>query len=148
VSAAARRGLPTIREFERWLTRNTGLSRTAANTEFATGFAAFAGEGEGQGRDARLSWRGTSLAESWFDVGMVWGRIEPLSTSQKDFGTIRGPFQITAPVHGGNHDAEVTFEIALESASQALQGEGWWRGNRLRSHFIPTRCNRGRGRRY
>ena len=26
-------------------------------------------------------------AESWSEVGMVWGRIEPLSTSQKDFGT-------------------------------------------------------------
>ncbi|KAB2693194.1 hypothetical protein HC237_08925 [Ochrobactrum intermedium] len=34
-----------------------------------------AGRGEGQGRDARLSWRETSLAESWSDVGMVWGRL-------------------------------------------------------------------------
>ena len=34
-----------------------------------------AGRGERQGRDARLSRRETSLAESWSDVGMVWGRL-------------------------------------------------------------------------
>ena len=33
-----------------------------------------------------------------------------------DFGTIEGPFQITALEYGGSHDGEVTFEIALESA--------------------------------
>ncbi|MBN9046184.1 MAG: phage major tail protein, TP901-1 family [Rhizobiales bacterium] len=33
-----------------------------------------------------------------------------------DFGTVSGPFQITALEYGGNHDAEMTFEIALESA--------------------------------
>lgn len=32
------------------------------------------------------------------------------------FGTIQGPFQITALEYSGNHDGEVTFEIALESA--------------------------------
>jgi TP901-1 family phage major tail protein len=32
------------------------------------------------------------------------------------FGTVAGPFQITALEYGGNHDGEVTFEIALESA--------------------------------
>ena len=33
-----------------------------------------------------------------------------------DFGTIEGPFQITSLEYAGNHDAEVTFEMALESA--------------------------------
>ncbi len=32
------------------------------------------------------------------------------------FGTIEGPFQITALEYGGAHDGEVTFETALESA--------------------------------
>ena len=35
-----------------------------------------------------------------------------------DFGTVSGPFQITALEIGGRHDAEVTFELALESAGQ------------------------------
>ena len=33
-----------------------------------------------------------------------------------DFGTVEGPFQITALEYAGTHDAEVTFEVALESA--------------------------------
>jgi TP901-1 family phage major tail protein len=33
-----------------------------------------------------------------------------------DFGTVEGPFQITALEYTGNHDGEVTFDIALESA--------------------------------
>jgi TP901-1 family phage major tail protein len=33
-----------------------------------------------------------------------------------DFGTVQGPFQITALEYSGNHDGEVTFEVALESA--------------------------------
>ncbi len=33
-----------------------------------------------------------------------------------DFGTIEGPFQITALEYAGNHDGEVTSELALESA--------------------------------
>jgi len=33
-----------------------------------------------------------------------------------DFGTVTAPFQVTALDYGGNHDGEVTFEIALESA--------------------------------
>lgn len=32
------------------------------------------------------------------------------------FGTVEGPFQITALEYAGEHDGEVTFEIALESA--------------------------------
>lgn len=33
-----------------------------------------------------------------------------------DFGTVEGPFQITALEYAGGHDGEVTFEMALESA--------------------------------
>lgn len=35
-----------------------------------------------------------------------------------DFGTVEGPFQITALEYAGQHDGEVTFELALESAGQ------------------------------
>jgi TP901-1 family phage major tail protein len=35
-----------------------------------------------------------------------------------DFGTIEGPFQITALEFGGQHDSEITFELALESAGE------------------------------
>ena len=35
-----------------------------------------------------------------------------------DFGVIDGPFQITALEIAGRHDAEVTFELALESAGE------------------------------
>ncbi len=33
-----------------------------------------------------------------------------------DFGTVQGPFQVTSLEYTGNHDGELTFEIALESA--------------------------------
>jgi TP901-1 family phage major tail protein len=33
-----------------------------------------------------------------------------------DFGIVAGQFQITALEYSGNHDGELTFEIALESA--------------------------------
>lgn len=33
-----------------------------------------------------------------------------------DFGTISGPFQITALEYSGQHDGEITFEAAMESA--------------------------------
>lgn len=33
-----------------------------------------------------------------------------------DFGTLEGPFQTTSLEYTGNHDGEVTFEMALESA--------------------------------
>jgi len=32
------------------------------------------------------------------------------------FGTVSGPFKLTALEYGGNHDGEVVYEIALESA--------------------------------
>jgi TP901-1 family phage major tail protein len=33
-----------------------------------------------------------------------------------DFGTVSGPFQVTTLEYAGEHDGEVAYEIALESA--------------------------------
>lgn len=38
------------------------------------------------------------------------------------FGTISGPFQITALEYSGEHNGEVRFELALESAGQLTFG--------------------------
>jgi TP901-1 family phage major tail protein len=35
-----------------------------------------------------------------------------------DFGVVEGAFHIAALEFGGRHDGEVTFELALESASE------------------------------
>ena len=40
----------------------------------------------------------------------VWSLVVP------DFGTVTGPFQVASLEYGAQHDGEVTFEIALESA--------------------------------
>ncbi|RCW20160.1 TP901-1 family phage major tail protein [Ciceribacter lividus] len=39
-----------------------------------------------------------------------------------DFGTVSGPFQITALEYSGAHDGELTFDLALESAGQLSFG--------------------------
>lgn len=39
-----------------------------------------------------------------------------------DFGTISGPFQITALEYSGQHDGEITFEAAMESAGALIFG--------------------------
>jgi TP901-1 family phage major tail protein len=47
----------------------------------------------------------------FFNAGIVaWQIIIP------DFGTLEGPFQISALDYAGRHDGEVTFEMALASA--------------------------------
>ncbi|MEJ5079424.1 MULTISPECIES: phage major tail protein, TP901-1 family [unclassified Ochrobactrum] len=51
------------------------------------------------------------------------GEIREWQIVLPDFGTITGAFQIVALEYGGNHDAEVTFEIALESAGLIAFGE-------------------------
>jgi len=33
-----------------------------------------------------------------------------------DFGTVSGPFQVSGLEYAGEHDGEVSYEIALESA--------------------------------
>ena len=44
------------------------------------------------------------------------GEIADWQLAVPAFGTVEGPFQITALEYTGTHDGEVTFEIALESA--------------------------------
>ncbi|WP_099865117.1 phage major tail protein, TP901-1 family [Pararhizobium haloflavum] len=58
------------------------------------------------------------LARELFFAGTIagWQVIIP------SFGTVSGPFQITALEYAGRHDGEITFEIALESAGQLSFG--------------------------
>jgi len=52
-----------------------------------------------------------SIRTRFFSAQIVdWQIVIP------DFGTVEGPFQITALEYAGTHDGEVTFEIGLESA--------------------------------
>ena len=52
-----------------------------------------------------------SIRTRFFSAEIVdWQIVIP------DFGTVEGPFQITALEYAGTHDGEVTFEIGLESA--------------------------------
>ena len=44
------------------------------------------------------------------------GEIVDWQVVVPDFGTVEGPFQVTALEYTGSHDGEVTFETALESA--------------------------------
>lgn len=46
------------------------------------------------------------------------GEIAAWQMAVPSFGTVEGPFQITALEYTGAHDGEVAFEIALESAGQ------------------------------
>jgi TP901-1 family phage major tail protein len=52
-----------------------------------------------------------SIRTRFFSAAIVdWQILIP------DFGTVEGPFQITALEYAGTHDGEVTFELSLESA--------------------------------
>ena len=44
------------------------------------------------------------------------GTIDEVQIVIPDFGTLQGPFQITAIDYRGDHAGEVTFDMALESA--------------------------------
>jgi len=44
------------------------------------------------------------------------GAVKPWQVVIPGFGTVQGPFQVTALEYGGAHDGETSFEIALESA--------------------------------
>ncbi len=70
-------------------------------------------------KTARLSGSGIfkdaatdETVRAYFFSGAIydWQAVIP------DFGTVEGPFQITALEYSGSHDNELTFEIALESA--------------------------------
>ena len=51
------------------------------------------------------------LRQIFFD-----GAIRDWQVIVPDFGTITGPFQITSLEYRGDHAAEVTFELSLDSA--------------------------------
>jgi TP901-1 family phage major tail protein len=52
-----------------------------------------------------------SVRELFFDGAVrTWQVVIP------DFGTISGPFQVTGLEYAGEHDGEIAYEIALESA--------------------------------
>ena len=54
-----------------------------------------------------------SVRSLFFDGGIRdWQVIVP------DFGTISGPFQVTGLEYAGEHDGEVSYDIALESAGE------------------------------
>lgn len=46
------------------------------------------------------------------------GTIRTWQVIVPDFGIVAGPFQITALEFSGRHDAEVAFDLALESAGE------------------------------
>jgi TP901-1 family phage major tail protein len=52
-----------------------------------------------------------AVRETFFD-----GRIATWQVVIPGFGTVEGPFQVTALEYGGTHDGEVVYEIAMESA--------------------------------
>lgn len=47
---------------------------------------------------------------------MFDGAIAAWQVVIPDFGTVEGPFQVTALEYSGQHNGELTFELALESA--------------------------------
>lgn len=53
------------------------------------------------------------IRQSFFD-----GAIRDAQIVVPDFGTVSGPFQITSLEIAAEHDREVTFDIALESAGE------------------------------
>lgn len=53
------------------------------------------------------------IRQSFFD-----GTIRTAQIVVPDFGTLEGPFQITSLEIAAEHDREVTFDIALESAGE------------------------------
>jgi TP901-1 family phage major tail protein len=46
------------------------------------------------------------------------GTVRTWQVIVPDFGTIQGPFQVTSLDFSGRHDAEVAFEVTLESAGE------------------------------
>lgn len=68
---------------------------------------------------ARLSGAGVfkdDAADSVLRQTLFDGIIRDWRVIIPDFGTIEGPFQITALEYSGTHQSELTFELSLESA--------------------------------
>ena len=66
--------------------------------------------GSGIFRDAASDARARQI---FFD-----GEVPDFQVVIPDFGTVEGPFQVTAIEYAGTHDGEATYEIALASAGQ------------------------------
>jgi TP901-1 family phage major tail protein len=71
----------------------------------------------------RASLAGSGIFKDAASDGLIRGRffdgaIVDWQMAIPDFGVVEGPFQVTALEYSGNHDGEVAFEIALESAGQ------------------------------
>lgn len=69
----------------------------------------------------RASLSGSGLFKDQASDGLVRnaffnGAILSFQVVIPDFGTVSGPFQVTALEYSGAHNGEVTFEIAIESA--------------------------------
>lgn len=64
--------------------------------------------GRGLFRDAASD---ATVRQAFFD-----GEVKSCQVIVPDFGTIEGAFQITSFEFAGEHNGEVTFELALESA--------------------------------
>jgi TP901-1 family phage major tail protein len=53
------------------------------------------------------------MRQTFFD-----GAVKTFQIVVPDFGTVTGAFQITSLEYAGEHDREVTYELALESAGE------------------------------
>ena len=81
----------------RWreLLAGAGVKRAAVN-------------GSGIFKDASTD---ATVREIFFD-----GTIRDWQVIVPDFGTLQGPFQVTALEYSGEHNGELTYQLALESA--------------------------------
>ena len=53
------------------------------------------------------------MRQTFFD-----GAVKTFQVVIPDFGMVEGPFQITSLEFAGQHDGELTYELALESAGE------------------------------
>jgi TP901-1 family phage major tail protein len=56
-----------------------------------------------------------ATSDAWLRTLFFDGTIADVQVVVPDFGTLQGPFQITAIDYRGDHAGEVTFDMALES---------------------------------
>lgn len=66
--------------------------------------------GRGLFRDAASD---ALMRQAFFD-----GAVKVFQIVIPDFGTVEGPFQLTTLEFAGEHDGELTYELALESAGE------------------------------
>ncbi len=77
---------------------------------------------EGAGvRNARVSGAGIfkdAASDATIRAYAFAGTIRPWQIVIPDFGTMQGSFQITSFELSGRHDAEIAFELSIESAGE------------------------------